>query len=443
MAQPNRTRWKARGANTLFGTYSRHWPVLPGAPHPDPIVHWSKINTPHEMWRYMVDTHGFLQDDFNPCYHERYLGLYDFPYYISWTAADGVHQISTSYRRQLEDPVRDCRMIQLPLGTWLEDFSARAEHHFITLVETDYSLINFIIEMIELCEGNVNVLVSMKNAIESAIRGFRRAYERSGSYWLAWNFAIKPTLKDIWNMFHTYRRAQKRLEWLKKRNHKDTKVHYREGPRQFSGASLFEMAKDDVTQPYYEPPPELFGDPPAWQEWYDWIVLKEHCEVEYEATVTLTAWAWIRFDIPDMLLEGMAGLGIVIAAMQGLYNPLAIGWEAVPFSWLIDWFRTEAHKLRELVKSDLNPLGYATLKQAGWTAKVKIFGEFFHMGGTDSDPSVEYPNGWTRTAAGSFKYQLYNRQPNLPEVSDNPFRIPWEWYQASILASLIQQKRRR
>jgi len=447
MAEANRIRFKVRGGETYYGTFARYWP---GGDHPSPVIHWSKIKTPYTVWRYMVDTHGFLQDDFNPCFHERYVGVHNFPSSVSWTASDGVHQWATSYRRQLDDPVAGCRSIDLHLGTWLQDFSARAENHFLVLVKTDYSLINFLIEMVQLMEGNVSILSRLKEAIESAIAAFRRKFAETGSYWLSWNFAIKPTIADIKAMLNTYKRAIKRLKWLRERNHKDTKVHYREGPRFVSDTSEFPMAVDDVTQPYYEPTPVNIQPkpwlPPIYQEWPDWLLLQEKCEVEYDAEVLLSAWAWIRFDIPDAYLEGIPALGIVISAMQGLYNPLAIGWEAVPFSWLIDWFRTESHRLREALKSDLNPLGHATILSVGWSAKVEILGKYYHRcgmtnsGGLDPPPT---PDEWTRTEAGAFRYRLYNRQPGLPEVSDSPFSIPWEWYNASILASLIQQKRRR
>ena len=446
MGEANRIRIKVRGGKPLSGSFYRYWPQ--NSPHPDPVVHYSSNYEPYTVWRYMLDTHGFLQDDFNPCYHERYVGVHNFPSRISWTASDGVHAFQTTYRRQLRDPVASCRSMNLPLGTWVEDFGARAENHFITLVKTEYSLINFIIEMIELCEGNISILEKAKNAIEDAIKRFRKLFAETGNYWLSWNFAIKPTIADVKAMFSLYSKALKRLKWLRERNHKDTKVKYREGPREFEGVCQFDMRPDTVTQPYYIPTPVLLGKPPnqIWEEWADWLGLQEVAEVEYTARVRLSAWAWIRFDIPDMYLEGLPALGIVLSAMQGLYNPLAIGWEAVPFSWLIDWFRTEAHKLRELVKSDLNPLGHATIKAAGWTSDTLIFGTYYHRCGMTCAPGAMDPqpsyDDWTKQEAGAFRYKLYNRQPGLPET-DALFRIPWEWYNASILTSLIQQKRRR
>lgn len=417
--------------------------------HPDPIVYHTTNRQTYNVWRYMVDTHGYLQDDFNPCYHERYAGVHKFPKSVQATASDGVHSWTTTYSRQLMDPVISCRTINLPLGTWIDDFGARAENHFITLVKTEYSLINFIIEMIELLEGNVSILKKAKEAIENAISRFRKIFAETGNYWLSWNFAIKPTIKDIQAMFDQYRKALKRLKWLRERNHKDTKVKYREGPREFEGKCLFDMRPDSSDSVYYIPPPQYIGSPPheVLVNWPDALRLVEYAEVDYLARVRLSSWAWIRFDIPEMYLEGLPGLGIVMSAMQGLYNPLAIGWEAVPFSWLIDWFRTEAHKLRELIKSDLNPLGHATIKAVGWTSDVTIFGTYSYLSGYECEPTDPYYpppsiDTWPRTEAGGFRYKLYNRKPGLPET-DSLFRIPWEWYNGSILTSLIQQKRRR
>lgn len=448
MGHPLRTRKRGGEYSPLSGTLTHFWPQ--DAPHPNPVQYTCHSQQCYKKWQLMIDTHGYLEDDFNPCYHERFVGVYDFPKDRTWQDSRGyLHSLETTFHPSLKDPIVDCRSIPLPIGTWLQDFSARAEYHYTVLVDTDDSLINFIIEAIELMEGNASLLERLKEGIEGALKAFRRKFAETGNYWLSWNFAIKPTIADLKAMVQTYRRAEKRLKWLRSRNHKNTKVKYREGPREYTGTCTFAMADITVDHPYFNPTPVLVGKPPnqTWLEWPDWLALVDECEVEYFARVNLSSWAWIRFDIPDEYLDEVYGLGIVIAAMQGLYNPLAIGWEAVPFSWLIDWFRTESHKLRELLKSDVNPLGHATILQTGWTLDMTIFGDLNYRvgmiadnGSIDSTPPHE---AWTKRPAGAFRYKLYNRQPGLPDVSSSPFRIPWEWYNASILAALIQQKKRR
>jgi hypothetical protein len=408
----------------------------------------------YEKFHLIADTHGFVKDDFNPCFHERYVGVYnDFPFADEWTDSRGfIHSLGTTFQRSLNDPIVDCRNIPLPIGQWLQDFSARAEYHYTTLVDTEASLVNFVIEAIELLDGNVNILKRLEEGILNSLKAFRRHFKETGNFWLSWNFAIRPTINDLKALSHTFEKAVKRLAWLRARNHKDTKVKYRESPRTFEINRVhFEPAPIVVTQPYFNPTPDIHGVPPDeyWQEWADWLTPNLSFEADCSAEVFLSSWAWIRFDIPDYLLFGrwQDTVHIVENVMQGLYNPLQIAWEAVPFSWLIDWFRTESHRLRELLKSDLSPFGHATIRQAGWTIKVNITGTFFALqsmtvgeGALDDEPSYE---DCPRTEVGAFRYHVFNRQPGLPEISSFPFRIPIEWYNASILLSLIQQGHNR
>jgi len=448
MRKPLRVRSRGGQSRIIHGAMSRYFPQ--DSPHPVPLMYHATSRQCYKNWRYIVDTHGFLEDDFNPCFHERYAAVYNFPDSISYHDTRGLtHQLAYDFKLSLKDPVVDCRNISLDgLDQWLQDFSARAENHYVTLVDQDWSLINFIIEALELMEGNVSVLERLKEGIEGAVAAYRRKFAESGNHWLSWNFAIAPTLRDLWALANTFKRAEKRLKWLRQRNHKNTKVKYREGPRVFTGTTPFTTQEVTVEHPYFVPPPE-YGPKGSYPEYPDWVDLEHLCEADYSATVVLSSWAWIRFDIPDYLLsaENDTGLGIVMLTMQGLYNPLQIGWEAVPFSWLIDWFRSEAHKLREALKSDLNPLGHARILSVGWTINSTVLGTFYSFAGVTVAPDSEFGGNadeqQPRTEAGNFIYTCYNRQPGLPIIDGPPFSVPWKWYHLSILLSLVQSHKRR
>lgn len=441
----HRIRSKDGGFTPRAGTYLRSWPMYSdGATHPDPVIHHCQTKDAYKKYTLMVDTVGFLQNDFNPCYHERYVSTDKIPGRVAVVDdMGGTHERRTSFDRQLLDPIVDCRSLPIPMGSWPDDFSARAMNHFQVLVKTEYSLINFIIEMIQLCEGNIEILTNFKKKYDETMRRFFEKFRYTGNFWVAWNFAIKPTLADFKAMLSMLRKAQKRLKWLSERNHKNTKVHYREGPREYDFKAPFGLAAINVTQPYFEPVPQYVGPPKnqIWGEWPDWVEPDITVEANTYAEVSFSSWAWIRFDIPDAYLEGLPGLGIVLSAMQGLYNPLAIGWEAVPFSWLIDWFRTTRHKLEETLKSDLNPLGVATVIGTGWSVKIRAIGQFestqFDLLGGPVVPIV------TKEGLGNFVYRLYLRQPGLPSDGSSPFTLNLGWYNASILTTLIAGLERR
>lgn len=443
MKNDRRVRLKGGGLRPVTGTIYYSWPSTMFDPHPNPLGFKGSSTIPYRSMRYMVDTVGFKQDDFNPCFHDRYTGVHNFPSYYAVTDEEGnTHSRSYSWSAGLHDPILDCRQLDIPLGSWIEDFSARAENHFLVLVDTAFSPVNFLIEMIQILEGNVKLLDGLRKTISGAIERFRLKFKETGNYWLSWNFGIKPVISDVKNALNVYRKALKRLKWLRERNHKDTKVHYREGPRQYEWTNDFTLATVNQESPHFDPYP---GPGPLYMDWADWITIDRKATADCWAEVRLSAWAWIRFDIPDMLLEGVEGLGIVLSAMQGLYNPLQIAWDAIPYSWLIDWFRTEAHKLRETLKSDLSPLGVATIKEAGWSMKCRVLGKYFSevraISGRTGTPTPLGP--YVRTECGAFRYLLFCRQPKLPIVGDWPFTVPWKWYNASILSALIEQKRRR
>lgn len=216
--------------------------------------------------------------------------------------------------------------------------------------------------------------------------------------------------------------ARKRLKWLRKRNNLDTKVKFRQGGWSAdltyeSGSVLFPKALGGAAYPL---PPDC------------------SIEVEYNIKVAPSSWAWVRFSIPEHLLEGWEGLGTVWAAMAGLYNPLKVAWEAVPFSWLIDWFISKRTQL-QTEAANLSPLKDAKIIGAGFSLKTEVQGRLFLIG-----PPFErgglVPQ---RIELGEFMYEAYDRRPGLPNPEVSPFRVPFKWYNVSILAALFEQKRRR
>lgn len=390
----------------------------------------------HKYEHIMHDTVGFPACDANPCHNLKIqaIGKINPLSVISWVDPDGSWSESYGLEKGIMPPAMSSVVdyISIPgLSYWIDNFSALSEHHFKTAVEMDDSLLNFLIELIELCEGNIEKLKKVADVVEKAIELFRITYKKTGDYWLSWNFAIKPTISDVKNILLSLVHAMKRLDWLKKRNHLDTKIKYRQGPRTFE--SSFSIPEEALIKPILDQTKAYPGNPtvvtlPVPSDWQ----LTLECSVTSE--VALASQGWVRFDIPDEFLDGPEGIGIVWSALQGLYNPLKVVWEAVPFSWLIDWFVDMRTRL-QLEAADFSPLKDAKIISTCWSLRSQHKIEMVWR--VQANGSVYYVD------CGMLVASLYNRQPDLPIAAGSPFVVPIEWYNLSILLGLIQQKHRR
>lgn len=370
-----------------------------------------------EKMEYMADTIGNIGCDFNPCFHDKLLLAAKPVDDFTWD--DG---LGHGFRHRFSDggispsePLEALRNITLPSYAWLDDFGAKAEHHFKTAVDDTHSILNFLIELIQMCEGNILKLKELGEKLIKAFKIYHDMIAKGSSHWLAWNFAIKPMIGDFKAILDSLKNAKKRLKWLRKRNNLDTKVKYREGPKEFNIGNIIL----DASWPSAPAP------------------MRPHCWFEFEIekmTIQPSAWAWVRFSIPAHLLVGDLGLGLVWSSLAGLFNPLKVAWEAVPFSWLIDWFVSLRTQL-QLEAANFSPLKDATILGTGHSLKTKIVGKVYFCTGTEG--SVQ------RVERGDFHYECFNRQPDLPKVEVWPFRVPWEWYNLSILSALLGQKHRR
>jgi hypothetical protein len=393
------------------------------------VTHPLALPTPHVEFRNvtygtryetMSDVIGLQQMWFNPVFHEKVtwdpFNVYNVTDSIS---GDDVLTFSTGTVSFL-DEIRQ-NMPTPPVDT-IDDLAAKSLDHFTTAVDSSHSLLNFIIELIQVLEGNIKNLQKARSLINAAMEAFRKAYAKAkrdglsetASYWLAWNFAIKPTLKDIKAILCAVSQARKRLDWLRKQNGKPTYIKW--GAKDFYTPDVFPEIMIDWFPEY-----RLGRGALAFSE--SWIRIRcVHYQIDYNST------GLVRFDIPAYLLEGIPGLGTVWAAYSGLYNPLKVIWEMIPFSWLVDWFMSYRTKLQAKL-GDWSPLKDAEVIDSGHSFKTR------------SEWIVEQTRdgGISWLFLSKVKYSAYIRHPGLPEVQSSPFRVPLEWYNVSILLSIVRQ----
>lgn len=375
----------------------------------------------------MFDVIGSQQSDYNPCDHDKLLSdIEPLGYFESKPVAGGAWgQFSFGaggpYPSQL---LQSLRTLDLFEPNYLEDFSISAELHFKKAVDDSTSLINFIIELIELCEGNVKTLKSLSQKMSKALEVFFRILKRTGNYWVAWNFAIKPTIRDIYAFLTTYKRALKRLKWLRDRNHKDTKVKYRQAPFIVTGTKV-PVGDDWWTGTLYYGGEPVDTIPPDWGGFF----------IDYEATVRVSSWAHVVFDIDDAFLDDMfTAVGMIMLVMNGVYNPVKIIWEATPFSWLIEWF---TNKKIELLKElgNLSPFRDATILGMGHSVRINILDARVYAQ-RNGDSPLEFD-------IGKFQYSHFVRRQGLPTGESALFDPDFNLSRTGILGGIAVNWRGR
>ena len=123
---------------------------------------------------------------------------------------------------------------------------------------------------------------------------------------------------------------------------------------------------------------------------------------------------------------------------MGLHNPVGIIWEAIPFSWLIDYFLSYRARLFERMY-DYSPYnGAVKILRESHSFNMRMAGDVkvIHTNGISGETVYQH--------MGTFDYTLYNRMPGLPFHEESGlFRLPGDWYHESIIAAVFFGTRRR
>lgn len=384
-----------------------------------------KLKPLYDKYEDMDDTTGFVMNVTNPCQHYK-MDFEGFKPPRFWSIGDP-SAVMYSYSLNESGGLTPYGVIEKLIEAdfpgyqqWLSDWSLKLDADAAAAFVSTHSVINFILEGIEACQGGLDALRTITHKGNKALKLFwLKLKENPGSPWLAFNFALKPTLGDLKAMSEVLDKCLKRIAWLRKHNHQDTPVRHRSGKFHFDGELRFEC---NLPIPIGEFAPLTPPDG----------------DIYFTATVSLECILYkhyiVRFNIPDAyLLDDTVSQRVGYAIMAGISDPLGIVWEAIPFSWLIDWFRSTKAKLKD--KSfDLGQL---------WDGSVvRHCGHTLKMGFVASNVLLHDAGGVKD--CGRFAATLYARSPRELESTDSPsFIVPRKWYYVSILAALIARKRRR
>lgn len=387
----------------------------------------------------ITDTSGLIQNWWNPCHHEEYSGLLNIQP-IEFTSGHIVGRMTFEGKYTVLDLLRS--HIPKPSDNELDDMSAKAYNHFVNATGNGQeSLANFLIEIYQAIQGNVKLLKKYKGLIEKIKAAYHKALDKylgegqnqTSAHWLAWNFAVKPLIGDLKRIACMWRRAYKRFLFLRARNHKPTKV-------QFRILNCYEPESDIIvinddhgipsatywSNPEYEcipglPTPEINVEADVWLE-----LRKQSYTLDFTAT------GWVLWNLPDWLFASPeVGISALVTQQEGFSNPIKIIWNAIPYTWLLDWFVSYRTHLQENA-ADLGPYSDGQLLKAGHAFKLKSIWNVVVC--------YNHDGGYSEQTLGQVVYNTYVRKLGLPEPQVSPFRVPWEGYNLSIVTALVHQR---
>lgn len=199
-----------------------------------------------------------------------------------------------------------------------------------------------------------NFLVELKD-FSSLFRRVRSLWEAYRNGTLSWEFAIKPFISDIQNMMNVSRDLRKRILFLKKTYGKEVPIRYRR----------------IINVEHSDGPLDKWGTP-GFETW-ELHLLTKTIPVASSSRHTLVSIIVIKQEL-EGLDDALRQLDALLAAL-GFNNLWNTWWQALPFSFVFEWFVNVEHLLDSFA---VNPFkGYITVKRSSFSHKrVTLFDDY-------------------------------------------------------------------
>jgi len=312
----------------------------------------------------------------------------------------------------------------------LDELQLKSQEKLSSVVEATTSIANFFIELIEALGDIAKHIKNFEKLFEKIqklfIQEFKRLLKQGKSeqeaLWLAWNFTIKPTLGDLHAIFCSIYDAKKKLDWLRERNGKITELSYRRelGEKVPLSQDFLGIEGDSLCNVHIPlPEPQTYPDGTYQQQ-----VLYTKVTLAYHAM------SLVKIDIPLEYLDPGKGLLYMWEALMGLHNPVGIIWEAIPFSWLADYFLSYRDRAFQRMFDYSVYNDYVTVMEFGHSFTLKAEGAL-RVEVLEPFPTI------THAQMGRFTYELKWRRSGIDLTSYvSHLRLPKDWYHLSMIGSI-------
>lgn len=396
-----RVRTRIEGSNKVLHSYYVP-PILPGN---DVAYHHTT------RWKQMTDVSSKWIDrkEVNPCqFFETTLrsspgiqpwinGYYDDngvsrPYYGYWDNNAHFYPGSSVLASMTPDPN--------PLLVSIECINAIKA--FRTQIPEELSIANFIYELKDFKELIKGLAETFKDRGKNLKGLTRKDLAKYGNNtFLSYHFAWTPFISDLRKIVALFDKILNRIKYLKSINGKRVKLHYRK-------LDFYKRELPTKDHPY--------GD-----------------TSEYTSRLECTSLVYNFYSTVDLYCE-LENLDTVEAkfratlAALGLNNPFAVVWNAIPFSFMLDWLLPIGSFL-ELFS--LNPfVGKWQLANSTTTTEVVSSCNAYRVFKPQYNSNEKY---------ASYDCKLYNRRLGFPITVDNVFQhlSGLTAHQISLIASII------
>lgn len=262
------------------------------------VYHIPTLRVPRgSRYSFMEDVIG-NKGGFNPVHHVTMRGSLSFPLedlrdIHGWLIHFNVEPVMIDISK-----LREYGMIPDPSAVHVAEWAYEAYTAFQAQIPTTVSLANFLYELKD---------------IKGLIPKFERSITRTASSnFLGYQFGVKPFIGDIQKIWAMSEAITKRIKFLRDNRNKPVKLHFsRNIPAMGDSWEIDLPYIGSVEGPTYR--------------------VKR---ASYLGTFRITGELLQDLDIPDTRI----GTAKAFAAAAGFNNPAAIVWEAIPYSFVVDWF---------------------------------------------------------------------------------------------------------
>lgn len=359
------------------------------------------IHRNNTAYEFMSDVTGNPYPGMNPCYHLK----------VEASSGSSPDDYSKSVPAMGESPDRFIMAIDFPgpilnlepemvppSSADLNEFLWDSAIKCATQVPEDVSIANFLWEIRE------EILKILKNLWEYIAK-----WLTPGGAYLGYHFCIKQIIQDLKKIKNVLKSAKKRLKHLKDTFGKPTTQRFRK-----------------KLEPEVFPPVEPF-DP------FDtaWIGCAFVCTHLVERRTTLHA-TWVTYhEFPG--LDSAMALMDVLGAKLGLQNPIKIIWNAIPFSWLLDYFVSTGSFFDRLQLPSFKGEFTVLASCHGWKVEEKYQSWFVVHDWSSGSLQVNF------RALGDLKVTHYVRRQGIPLGSIFTVQESLTQHQWNVIAALLSQ----
>lgn len=241
---------------------------------------------------------------------------------------------------------------------------------------------NFALDLLNLKKDAIHIVDWLKCIRKGFLRKLLRKNPSAtlSDLWLKYHFGLKPLIGDMRELLSTLDRVRQTIERIER----------------FGGVGVpVSMRRDLIYDPeggtgeFFHMVPYTGGN-----------IVKLWRYGERREKVSFTGNARVDYDLNNV--SGFTNQLYAILHHAGITDPLSVAWEAIPFSFVIDWFVDIADFLKRhcFLRPNLNPVVTRFTTSYKWVLESDVHVSLSHMQRMPfppEDPQIAWTHNWQRS----------------------------------------------